>query len=822
MTYLTRFLRPTFILRVLAMSLILAPAAGVFTRPPFTQPEYVLVLDDSRSMRSRFPAFGDELLAAWKKFEKGEHPVVFAGENPGPQADRAAEPERYTDLEAALHFAASLFTPAAEKRVLLVSDGLTVEENMEDLLGFLRERKISVFALTPPDPVGEAGIDRLIIPSRVYLWEPYTVKGRIASSSKGELTVLLRRDGAVIARKEVLIDSSGLAEVEFTQEADRVGSIRYSLALEEHDAPAAVGEVLVAEALRLRYIGDDLSAAGKLIDLFREAGIDVAVSHHSDVLYGDVDLKEEGIIVLDDLPAPALDGRLMEEVRKAVGTEGSGLLVIGGRKSLGSDDYRGSPMEEILPVTVGHSAPPEPAAATLIIAMDTSFSMAFRGPEKGVSHSTEPRKIDVAKEGVKEVVKVIRPDDSLGIIGNSTDLFWIHPLGHVDSREEVLNKVDMIKPVGDGINFYSIVREAYAALSQSSSPVRHIIVFGDAEDIDQYEVADVGHSYDLIRKMSGEGITLSVLAIGQPADKDVPFLRTSTLLGEGDFYLISDLRALPKYFVSEYRNLSARNFVEEEIRPVAGEYSPLLNGVQRPLPSIDGMATVTPRRDTESPLRTDFGLPLVTLGRYGAGKTAVFTSDNGYRWSSSWTNWGGAKRFWLQLLFAIAADEKAEVKAFSSPETDGLSGAITLRHHAGGGTFPRWDKLWLHPRGEGAVDGPVELVRRGLAEYQSGPRRPLAGFRRYLLSEKEDRLEVLTEISLNTPPPPEDYPAPENWSLLGRLVGKSGGDWISTPDDITIGTRFLNVREGILSLLAIAAGLILLLTEAAVKNLSRR
>ena len=141
---------------------------------------------------------------------------------------------------------------------------------------------------------------------------------------------------------------------------------------------------------------------------------------------------------------------------------------------------------------------------------------------------------------------MIRGRDRLGIIGNSTDLYWIHKTGPVDDRVGLLETIGGLYPRGDGINFYSIVREAYGTLTDDPSPIRHVLVFGDAEDIDHYEVAGEGHSYDLIRQMAKEGVTLSVLAIGQPTDKDVPFLRTATLLGGGDFYLISDLKALPR------------------------------------------------------------------------------------------------------------------------------------------------------------------------------------------------------------------------------------------------------------------------------------
>jgi len=822
MRHSSRFARPSFLLRILSVALLLLPLTKIFDRSPFTSPEYVLVLDDSPSMKERFPGFGDEVLASWKEFGGARFPIVIASDHPLPLAGKEAGEGKYSDLAAALRAAASLFTPSTEKRILLVSDGLSDEEEATETLNFLTRRKIGVFALAPPNPVRQAGVAELVLPSRVFLWEPFLVKGRIAASSKGKVTALLRRNGAEIAEAEVFVDSFGLGEVEFIQEADRVGTVRYSLELKGYGLPAVTGEVRVAKSPRLRYIGNDLVTSRNLIGLFREAGIDVAVSRPSDLLYDSDELSRDDIIILDDLPAPEISDILMEHVRSAVGTGGKGLLVIGGRKGLGSEDYRGSELEALLPVTAGHARSAGPAAAAMVIAMDTSFSMAFRGTGKNAGHSSEPRKIDVAKEGAKEVVKVVRPEDRLGIIGNSTDLFWLQPLGHVDDKESVLGQIDKVIPKGDGINFYSIVREAYRTLHGIPAPIRHLIVFADSEDIDQYEVLGVGHSYDLIRRMAGEGITLSVLAIGRPTDKDVPFLRTSALLGQGDFYLISNLRALPKYFVSEYRKLSSRNFVEEEIRPVTGEFSFVLNGVQRPLPPIAGMATLMPRDGSETPVLSDLGLPIVSIGRYGAGRTAVFASDNGYRWAPHWLGWPGAAKFWLQLLFAIAPDDRGEEMPLSPLAADPLNGRITLRHLSVGGGFPRWSRLWLHPKGGKGDNTPMEMVRTGLSEYRSLSPVPRPGFYRFSLTSDKEAGAGLADLSMHAPPPPENYPSPENWPLMERIVKESGGDWISDPADISMGTRFLGVREEVLFILVIAAGIVLLLAETVTRNILRR
>jgi hypothetical protein len=687
----------------------------------------------------------------------------------------------------------------------------------------LKEQRVKVFALSPPRPVRQAGVVGLVAPTRAFLWEPFTVKGGIAASSRGTVTVVLRRSGVVIDEQEITVDSSGFAEAEFVQESDRVGTVFYSLELKEYDSPAVSGEVRIATSPRVRYIGDDLEASKKLIDLLRDAGIDVEVSRPSDLIGTGQDFALDDILLLDDLPSPTFGDDLIDTIRKAVGDRGKGLVVIGGRKGLGSEAYHDSLLESILPVTVGYSTPPEPPPVSLIIAMDTSFSMYFRNDDSSALREGGPRKIDVAKESSREVVKAVRPRDRLGILGNSTDLFWIQSLGHLTDREETMGKIDHVRAWGAGINFYSIVREAYSALRNDDSPIRHIVVFGDAEDIDQYEVRGEGHSFDLIRRMAKDGITLSVLAIGLPTDKDAPFLRTATLLGGGDFYLISDLRALPRYFVTEYRRLAARHYLEEKVRPVAGEFSPLLHGVRGPLPTLDGIATVTPRSGAQTPVMTDTGVPLVTLGQFGQGKTAVFASDNGYRWALPWLEWRESRRFWLQLLFSVAPAGKEKLR-FSSLEADQLQDRILFHHRAVKEAFPTVEKLWLHRRGtKGGVDfDPVPLVRTGLTTYQSSSPLPTPGFTRYYLTSDGEGNEKVGEASLYSPPPVESLPFRENRALLEEIVEKTGGGWIAAPSDIASEAAFIDVRKEVLFILVVAAGMVFLLVEKLVTLYVRR
>jgi hypothetical protein len=451
----------------------------------------------------------------------------------------------------------------------------------------------------------------------------------------------------------------------------------------------------------------------------------------------------------------------------------------------------------------------------MVLALDTSFSMAYRGRGVPSSHGTDPRKIDVAKESAKAVVRIVRPGDRLGILVNSTDIFWIAPLGELADPAGTEERIDALRPVGDGIYFYSMLHEAREALRRETGGVRHVLVLCDAEDIDQYEVEGRGHSFDLLRDMAGEGMTVSILAIGRSADKDVPFLRTAALLGRGDFYLVPRIVALPRYFVSEYRRISsARHYLEDEVRPVVSEQS--APGAEHAFPPLAGIALVTAREGGRTLLQTTLGAPLLVGGEYGRGKTAVFAGDNGQRWAASWLGAGGMRRFWLQLLFS-AAPPGERTRGFASfLDADRLTGRLRFHYAGSEAGLPPWDLLWALPAG-GATGDPLRLDRVGLRSFRGALPPGEEGFRRLLIAEDRDGARPLLVAGVPVPPTEEELPAPPRWALVERLLKGTGGGWVGRPEEL--------VPAGIAggtpvpwAMLFIAAGVAFLVAEAVMRS----
>ncbi len=339
--------RPLSLLRLLALAVLALPLTDVFDSAPFVAPRFALVLDTSPSMRQRYPDFAGEILAEWGQVESGRAPVVPFSGHPGERGEGGAGKDRETDLAAALHTAAGFLSPRAERRLLLVTDGRTRREGLPGTAAGLAEAGVRVFALSPPRPERRAGVREILLPPRAYLREPFVVKGRVSASSPGTFKVELARNGVLVDSRQVQVDRTASAEVEFIQESDRAGQILYTLSLPDFDHPPASGAVRVASSPRIRYVTGDLRASRPLLELFRRAGIEVVTSLPSDLFTISRELENDDVVVLDDVPVPALDETAIDTLRQAVGGGVLGLIVIGGRKSLGSPDYGDSTIESL-------------------------------------------------------------------------------------------------------------------------------------------------------------------------------------------------------------------------------------------------------------------------------------------------------------------------------------------------------------------------------------------------------------------------------------------------------------------------------------------
>lgn len=771
----------------------LLPVAGGLVWPGTPGPAEVLVLADrSASIAPARAAAGAAFLADLRRRAPAAivRVVGFAAEpiaQPGDDAGPAPPDPARTNLAAAIETAQGLATPGRRAALLVLSDGEETDGAALATLPGLRRAGIPLFAFDLASPAGvEAVIRRVAAPRRVLPGEKFELGVTVGSGSPRTVRVRLLPEGAPAESIAARLDGREDKEVSFVQHAPRSGKLRYRLRLEDgagRTLPAGerAFEVPVAAAVPVTVLTNNPYEARALTGLLERSGIPVAVLEPETWRMLPDPTADPGVFVLDNVRAAAIGGEGMEKLERLVRTRGAGLLVLGGMLSLGAGDYRDTTLERLLPAVMEAPARGADADLSLVIVLDASLSMFFRGRGEEVFVGRGPRKMDLAKAAILEIVGSLRPGDRLGLLESKEALTWVHRLGPVVDRPDLEARVGGIKAYGGGINFYSSIREAAAALRADPGIIRHIMVLADANDIDQMEVENIGRSEDLIRAMAGERVTLSIFALGNPSDKDIAYLRHMALLGRGDFYLVADVLSLPRYFRSEYQKKTGEQFREEEFVPLVRTASALLRGIDADrLPALGGMNLVTIRTGADELLVAPYGAPLLARWRYGRGRTAVFTADSGARWAGSWFSWPDAERFWTQLIDEVAPRSAPPVLELRGERAGELL-HLTLRRVDGRILPPAAGQVRFEGAGSTTV---APLARHGLHRFAAPL--PAGEPESYGLGIGGELLPGVEEVRgfLDLPPPAEFASPGRGRPLLEALAQGSGGELVRTPEQV--------------------------------------
>jgi uncharacterized membrane protein len=353
------------------------------------------------------------------------------------------------------------------------------------------------------------------------------------------------------------------------------------------------------------------------------------------------DLIPYDCVVLSNIPRSSLGDAKMRMLVRYVRDYGGGLVVLGGPGSLGPA-YRGTPIEEILPVTMAGGTrfgKEEALPLCIVLLIDKSGSM---GEGFGV-------KLNAARESAEELVKNLRPDDMLGIIPFGSLYHVLVPLAPLgDDRQGIIDRVRGIA-AGGGSVLSTPLEEALRQMQGSSCRVKHVILVtdGQSKDLSMYDYRG------LIAEYARSGVTISAIGAGSDADND--FLRAIATGTRGEYSHVKDEAALSLAVLRDARRaMMESGFAHETVVPKLGEKGAMLKGIrQGEVPEIRGYVIMTAKPGADVALYTDVrGArdPLLAAWRRGYGKTVVWASDAGGNWSGGAGSAKKSGRFWARMV----------------------------------------------------------------------------------------------------------------------------------------------------------------------------
>jgi Ca-activated chloride channel homolog len=538
-----------------------------------------------------------------------------------------------TDIEGALAAARAELAPDSTPRIVLFTDGHETEGEARRAL--LRLGRSGVPVSIEPMAVrsiADIWVNAIDVPDRIPAGAMFVAQVSVGAQRRGSATVELRTGGKTIGRQQVTL-LPGPTVVPIEVKLDSPGTQVLQAAVATPGDPLVANNMLeravIAETrARVLYIEGTPASAHYLAAALTAAGFDVTVKPPSALPATAAAFEPWDVVIISDVARSAIRDAGMNALADWVEHKGGGLLIAGGESVYGEGGYQKTALERVSPVTYERRDEPDVA---LVLVLDRSWSMA------GSS-------IDLCKAAAQAAVDVLTDKQAVGVITFNDQYEWNVALGTVGAnRARIREQIGAITPSGP-TRIYPALEQAYLSLKNTRARAKHVVLLSDGRSLpDDHE--------SLVRRMTGSHITVSSIAVGPAADREL--LHNIAVWGKGRDYAVQNARELPEVFVKEAKNAATPSFDEKEIVPVVKAPAFLANVDVAKIPHLKGMTATVIKDPALEVLATDEGDPLLAFWPVGLGRTAVFASDVKDRWGAPWIKWRGYGPFFASVVRSV-------------------------------------------------------------------------------------------------------------------------------------------------------------------------
>lgn len=560
-----------------------------------------------------------------------------------------------SDLSSALTLASALLPEDAQGRIVVLSDGAT--EDVRAAAQQLAARGVTVdFQSFSGDALPDAQISQLNVPSRVYQGQSFTVTVQVTANHDTTGTLVLYQNRTPVSSREVTL-RRGDNTFTFRDTAADTGVVTYEARLiSEGDSCAQNdsmgGYVYVQGAPKLLLVEGRQGEGSEMAAMLSAAAMQYETVLPAQLPYDAEQLRQYDGVVLVNVDYDAADEEQWAALDSAVRVLGRGLTVIGGDSSYALGGYRGSRLEDMLPVTIDVRNKLDLPSLALMLVIDKSGSMS-----DGMFGTT---RLELAKEAAMRAAEVLTPNDQVGVIAFDDAAKWVVNLQKAEDVEAIQNQIGTIRP-GGGTAFFTALYEATYALMNAQAQQKHIIFLTDGE------AGDTGY-LQLCDIMLQNDITLTTVAVGSGADQAT--LRTLAQQGGGRAYAANEFDNLPKIFTKETYLVSGSYVQNRTFTPVITEQSALTDF--EGFPQLSGYLAATEKSLAAVSLMSDREDPILAWWQYGAGRVVTFMADSRGAWTSEFLQWDQAAAFYGGMAAFTLPGEEREGQLTTERQGDAL------------------------------------------------------------------------------------------------------------------------------------------------------
>lgn len=700
----------TLCIRLITLCLVILALAGLQWKKPVEGMNVYFLLDRSESVPDLEKENALARLRVYSTLKETSDKagvIVFGSQasiestvSPlfNPKEIYAVLDEDGTDLASAIRLGTAAFPETGQKKLVILSDG---NENIGKAIEAARAAAsldVSIDTLAIGQRASaETAIQRVDLPGNLKEGQTFDVKIFAESDSERRATVRLYQNDGLLG-EQVLTLEPGKNLFSFPQTLNESGFYRYDV---EMDVPGdstpqnnrATGFIHIAGKPRILILSNDPQADQNLAAAIQSADLEVELrSAHRfpDTL---AELQGYDSLFLSNVAAGDLGTVVMKRIQNAVRDFGMGLVCIGGDQSFAAGAYRGTALEETLPLDMELSSRKVIPKGALVLVM---HGMEFNNGNQ------------VARQIGLGVLDTLSAQDEMGVIlwdGSERWLFELEAVGNKKDMAQMINGMNQ----GDLPSFENIISEGYKALKASTANLKHMVVFSDG---------DPGSPSDeLMKSITDDRITVSAILIAGHAGPET--MISIAERGNGRFYNVINASMLPQIFIKETAMILKSAIVEEPFQPQVSSSTELIRGIaQEEYPLLRGYVATTIKARTEVPLMTQQGDPLLAHWQYGLGRSIAFTSDASSRWATQWIDWPKYRQFWSQLAnWSLRRLDTSNFNARIAIESgEGILNVEALDDEGNFRNFLNLQALVVSPSGERQS---VFLEQTGPGRYES-------------------------------------------------------------------------------------------------------
>lgn len=624
-----------------------------------------LLADASDSARAQQDAITEAIRAAIENKDKSLQAgvIAFGGDamvetplsaQPAYSGVRTAVDAQDTDLAGALSLAGALLPSDAGGRIAVLSDGLI--EDVSDQARALAARGIPVDVMRfDAQPLPDAQVTAVRLPSSAYAGQAFSVTVQVDANMDADAALVLYQNRQPVDSREVRL-RKGENTFVFRDVAAQSGVVTYEARVvaqgdgrSQNDSLGAY--ISVQGTPRLLLVEGRAGEGSEMA-----AMLSAAAMEYDTVLPAQLPADAEGLraydaAVLVNVDYDAADEAQWRALSTAVRSLGRGLCVIGGDSSYALGGYRGTILEEMLPVTIDVRSKLDLPSLALMLVIDKSGSMT-----EGMFGST---RLELAKEAAMRACEVLTENDSVGVIAFDDAAKWVVPLQAAQDVAAIQRMIGTIRP-GGGTAFYTALYEALTALQGAEAAQKHVIFLTDGEPGD-------GGYEALVELMADSGITLTTVAVGSGANRRL--LRSLADTGGGRAYAAGEFDNLPKIFTKETYLVSGSYVQNRTFTPVIVHDSVLtaFSG----FPRMTGYLAAAEKPLATVELISDREDPILAWWQFGAGRVLCFMGDSRGAWTGEMLAWSDAAAFYggMAAFVLPAAQRQGEIAAERAGDT---------------------------------------------------------------------------------------------------------------------------------------------------------